>query len=174
LKALLQRVSSASVTVSGEITGSIGAGLVILLGVANEDVTRDAQYLAQKSLGLRIFSDSEGKFNLSVLDIKGELLIISQFTLMADARKGRRPSFTDAAPPEIAEDLYNQFVNLVRQSGLKVETGRFQAHMLVEIHNDGPVTLMLDSRDKPLNYSAVASSFNFSSQENGRIQTPDS
>jgi D-aminoacyl-tRNA deacylase len=142
---LLQRVSRASVTISGEITGSIGNGLTVLVGVAKGDTIKDAQYLAQKTLGLRIFSDSEGKFNLSVLDIKGELLIISQFTLLADARKGRRPSFTDAAPADLAEELYNQFVDETRKSGLKIETGRFQAHMLVEIHNDGPVTLMLDS-----------------------------
>jgi D-aminoacyl-tRNA deacylase len=145
LKALLQRVSRASVTISGETVGSIGNGLTVLVGVAQGDTSKDAQYLAQKTLGLRIFSDPEGKFNLSVLDIKGELLIISQFTLLADARKGRRPSFTDAAPPDLAEELYNQFVDETRKSGLKVETGRFQAHMLVEIHNDGPVTLMLDS-----------------------------
>jgi D-aminoacyl-tRNA deacylase len=106
------------------------------------------QYLVQKMLGLRIFSDSDGKFNLSVQDTRGELLIVSQFTLLADARKGRRPSFTDAAPPETAETLFRQFVDETRQSGLKVETGKFQTHMLVEIHNEGPVTLLLDSRDK--------------------------
>jgi len=148
LKALLQRVTRASVTVSNEIIGSIGNGLVVLVGVASGDTLKDAQYLAQKTAGLRIFSDSEGKFNLSLLDIKGELLIISQFTLLADARKGRRPSFTEAAPPDQAEELVNQFIDLVRLTGLKVETGRFQAHMMVEIHNDGPVTILLDSRDK--------------------------
>ena len=148
MKALLQRVTRASVTVSNEIIGSIGNGLVVLVGVASGDTLKDAQYLAQKTAGLRIFSDSEGKFNLSLLDIKGELLIISQFTLLADARKGRRPSFTEAAPPDQAEELVNQFIDLVRLTGLKVETGRFQAHMMVEIHNDGPVTILLDSRDK--------------------------
>ncbi len=148
MKALLQRVTQASVTVSGEIVGSIKNGLVVLLGVACGDTARDAQYLAQKTVGLRIFSDSEGKFNLSALDVNGELLVISQFTLLADTRKGRRPSFTDAAPPGLAEELFNRFIEEVRTSGLKVETGRFQAHMLVEIHNNGPVTIMLDSRDK--------------------------
>ncbi|MDD5701916.1 MAG: D-aminoacyl-tRNA deacylase [Dehalococcoidales bacterium] len=148
MKAILQRVTQASVTVSGEIVGSIDNGLVVLLGVASGDTVRDAQYLAQKTVGLRIFSDSEGKFNLSALDVNGELLVISQFTLLADTRKGRRPSFIDAAPPGLAEELFNRFVEEVGTSGLKVETGRFQAHMLVEIHNNGPVTIMLDSRDK--------------------------
>jgi D-aminoacyl-tRNA deacylase len=148
LKALLQRVTQASVTISGEKVGSIGNGLAVLVGVASGDTLKDAQYLAQKTVGLRIFTDAEGKFNLSVLDVRGELLVISQFTLLADARKGRRPSFTDAAPPDQAEELFNQFVREVRASGLKVETGRFQTHMLVEIHNDGPVTIMLDSKDK--------------------------
>jgi D-aminoacyl-tRNA deacylase len=159
--------------VSGEITGSIRAGLTVLVGVAKEDTTADAQYLAQKTLGLRIFSDPEGKFNLSVQDVKGELLVISQFTLLADARKGRRPSFTDAAPPENAEDLFNQFVKELRRSSLKVETGRFQTHMLVEIHNDGPVTLLLDSRDKPASYTVPASSANYTLQASSQVQSPD-
>ncbi len=148
MKALLQRVTQASVTISGEIVGSIGSGLVVLVGVANGDTFKDVQYLAEKTVNLRIFSDKEGKFNLSALDIHGELLIISQFTLLADSRKGRRPSFTDASPPIQAEELFSKFVDEVRGTGLKVETGRFQAHMLVEIHNDGPVTIMLDSKDK--------------------------
>jgi D-aminoacyl-tRNA deacylase len=148
LKALLQRVTRASVTVESEIVGRINQGLVVLVGVANGDIIKDAQYLAQKTVGLRIFTDKEGKFNLSALDTKGELLIISQFTLLADSRKGRRPSFTDAAPPVQAEELFNEYVNIVRATGLKVETGRFQTHMQVEILNDGPVTVMLDSRDK--------------------------
>jgi D-tyrosyl-tRNA(Tyr) deacylase len=148
LKALLQRVTKASVNVDGEIVGNIGNGLVVLVGVVSGDTTKDTQYLAQKTVGLRIFTDSEGKFNLSALDISGELLIISQFTLLADTRKGRRPSFTDAASSAQAEELFNQFVAEVQYSGLKVETGRFQTHMLVEIHNDGPVTIMLDSKDK--------------------------
>lgn len=150
MKALLQRVTKASVTVDGEIVGSIGHGLVALIGVANGDTVKDAQYLAQKTSGLRIFSDGEGKFNLSVQDISGSVLAISQFTLLADARKGRRPGFTEAAPPALAQELFNRFVANVRATGLPVETGRFQTHMLVEIHNDGPVTILLDSQDKLL------------------------
>jgi D-tyrosyl-tRNA(Tyr) deacylase len=148
VKALLQRVTSASVSVAGEVVGSIGQGLVAFIGVANGDTEKDARYLAQKLVNLRIFADREEKFNLSALDIKGELLLVSQFTLLADTRKGRRPSFTDAAPSAEAEELFQQFVDEVRASGLKVETGRFQQYMQVEIHNDGPVTIMLDSRDK--------------------------
>jgi D-aminoacyl-tRNA deacylase len=147
LKALLQRVTQASVTVDGTIIGKIDQGLVVFLGVAQGDTERDAQFLAQKTAALRIFTDDQGKFNLSLLDIKGEMLIISQFTLLADARKGRRPSFTDAAPPDQAEKLFNSYVEQVRATGLKVETGKFQAHMLVELCNHGPVTIMLDSRD---------------------------
>jgi len=148
VKALLQRVTNASVSVGGEMVGSIGRGLVAFIGVANGDTEKDAQYLAQKIVNLRIFADQEEKFNLSALDIGGELLLVSQFTLLADTRKGRRPSFTDAAPPAEAEELFQQFVDEVRASGLKVETGRFQQYMQVEIHNDGPVTIMLDSKDK--------------------------
>jgi D-tyrosyl-tRNA(Tyr) deacylase len=148
VKALLQRVVKASVSVGDEIVGSIGPGLVILIGVANGDTRKDAQYLAQKISGLRIFGDDEGKFNLSVQDIKGAVLAVSQFTLLADSRKGRRPSFTNAAQPAPAEELFNSFVTEVRSFGLKVETGRFQTHMQVVIHNDGPVTIALDSRDK--------------------------
>ena len=148
MKALLQRVTQASVTIDQQTVGRIGPGLVILVGVADGDSLKDVQYLAQKTLGLRIFSDAEGKFNLSVQGIQGELLVISQFTLLADSHKGRRPSFIDAAPPSLAEELFNTFLRQIRASGLKVETGRFQTHMQVEIHNDGPVTIMLDSRDK--------------------------
>jgi D-tyrosyl-tRNA(Tyr) deacylase len=148
VKALLQRVTNASVSVGGEMVGSIGRGLVAFIGVANGDTEKDARYLAQKIVNLRIFADQEEKFNLSALDIGGELLLVSQFTLLADTRKGRRPSFTDAAPPAEAEELFQQFVDEVRASGLKVETGRFQQYMQVEIHNDGPVTIMLDSKDK--------------------------
>jgi len=148
MKALIQRVSGASVTVAGEAVGSIDRGLVVFIGVADGDTGKDAQYLAQKIANLRIFSDEEGKFNLSALDIAGELLLVSQFTLMADTRKGRRPSFVEAAPPERAEQLFEEFVGQVRDTGLSVATGRFQQHMQVEIHNDGPVTIMLDSRDK--------------------------
>ncbi len=148
MKALLQRVSGASVSVANEVVGRIGGGLVVFVGVADGDTERDAQYLAQKTVSLRIFSDEEERFNLSALDIKGELLVVSQFTLLADTRKGRRPSFVEAAPPAQAEKLFEQFVEQVVASGLKVETGRFQQYMQVEIHNDGPVTILLDSRDK--------------------------
>jgi D-tyrosyl-tRNA(Tyr) deacylase len=148
VKALLQRVTEASVSVAGEVVGRIGGGLVVFVGIANGDTEKDARYLAQKIVNLRIFSDREEKFNLSALDIQGELLLVSQFTLLADTRKGRRPSFTDAAPPAEAEKLFQQFVEQARATGLKVETGRFQQYMQVEIHNDGPVTIMLDSKDK--------------------------
>lgn len=148
MKALLQRVTSASVSVDGEVVGRMGRGLVVFVGVAAGDSEKDAQYLAQKLVNLRIFADREEKFNLSALDIKAELLLVSQFTLLADTRKGRRPSFTEAAPPPQAEALFEHFVNEARASGLKVQTGRFQQYMQVEIHNDGPVTIMLDSRDR--------------------------
>lgn len=148
MRALVQRVTKASVSVTGQLVGEIGAGLVVLVGVAREDTDRDAIYLADKVVNLRIFADDASKFNLSALETKAEILIISQFTLLADTRKGRRPSFEDAAPPEKAEALVNLFVDLVRSTGLKVATGRFQQHMLVEIHNDGPVTIALDSRVK--------------------------
>lgn len=148
MKALVQRVIRASVTVNGEIIGKISHGLVVLLGVARGDTEKDAVYLAEKIANLRIFSDDASKFNLSALDTGAEILIISQFTLLADTRKGRRPSFETAAPPEQAEALVDFFVDRIRSAGLKAETGRFQQHMLVEIHNDGPVTIVLDSRDK--------------------------
>jgi D-aminoacyl-tRNA deacylase len=148
VKALLQRVTKASVTVNHEVVGEIGQGLVVLLGVAVGDTEKDADYLVNKFLNLRIFTDSSDKFNLSALDIKGEILLVSQFTLLADARHGRRPGFTDAAPPEQAEALFNYVVRQSLASGLKVATGRFQQHMEVEIHNTGPVTVMLDSKEK--------------------------
>ena len=148
MKALLQRVSRASVSVGGEEVARIGPGLVVLLGVANGDTEKDADYLVQKVVNLRIFTDAQDKFNLSALDVRGELLFVSQFTLLADTIKGRRPSFTGAAPPQQAESLFNYAVSLAKESGLKVATGRFQQHMQVEIHNDGPVTVMLDSREK--------------------------
>ena len=148
MKALLQRVTGASVCVANEVVGKIGQGLVVFVGVASDDTEKDVQYLAQKAVNLRIFSDDAGRFNLSVLDIKGQLLLVSQFTLMADTRKGRRPSFVEAAPPEQAEELFEQFVKQVRSTGLRVETGRFQQYMQVEIHNDGPVTIHLDSKEK--------------------------
>jgi D-tyrosyl-tRNA(Tyr) deacylase len=148
LKALLQRVTGASVTVDGKVSGQIGPGFLILLGVAGDDSDRDGDYLAEKIVNLRVFSDDNSKFNVSALQIKAGLLVISQFTLMADASKGRRPSFTLAAPPETAETLYNNFVRRVSETGLKVQTGVFGAHMLVSIVNDGPVTIMLDSKDR--------------------------
>ena len=148
MKALLQRVTEASVSIGGEVVGRIGRGLVILVGVASEDTEKDAQYLAQKTVNLRIFPDEAGRFNLSALDVKGELLVVSQFTLLADTRKGRRPSFIEAAPPAQAEELFERFVEQACATGLKVETGRFQQYMHVEIHNDGPVTILLDSREK--------------------------
>jgi len=148
VKALLQRVTGASVSVAGGVVGRIGRGLVVFVGVANGDSEEDARYLAQRTVNLRIFSDQEGRFNLSALDIQGELLVVSQFTLLADTRKGRRPSFTDAAPPAQAEELFQKFVEQVRATALKVETGRFQQYMQVEIHNDGPVTILLDSKGK--------------------------
>jgi D-tyrosyl-tRNA(Tyr) deacylase len=148
MKALLQRVTGAQVSVNGETVGKIMQGLVVFIGVANDDSAEDIQYLARKIVELRIFDDAEGKFNLSAIDVNGELLLVSQFTLLASTRKGRRPGFTDAAPPEIAEALFNQFVQQIKTVGLKVETGRFQTHMLVEINNDGPVTIFIDSRER--------------------------
>lgn len=148
MKVLLQRVTGASVSIDGEAVGKIGQGLVAFVGVAEGDTEKDIEYLVPKMANLRIFSDEERRFNVSALDTGGELLLVSQFTLLADTRKGRRPGFSGAAPPEQAEKLFERFVELSRATGLKVETGRFQAYMQVEIHNDGPVTIMLDSRDK--------------------------
>jgi D-tyrosyl-tRNA(Tyr) deacylase len=147
LKALIQRVSRASVSVGGEVVGSIGRGLVVLVGVAADDTEKDAQLLVQKMVNLRLFAHEDDKLDLSVLEIEGEILIISQFTLVADTRKGRRPSFTSAAPPARARELFDRFVDCARATGLKVETGRFQQYMQVEIHNDGPVTILLDSAE---------------------------
>jgi D-tyrosyl-tRNA(Tyr) deacylase len=146
VKALLQRVTEASVSVSGEVVGRIGQGLVVFVGVAKGDTEKDAQYLAQKIVNLRLFSDEGGRFNLSALDIKGDLLVVSQFTLLADTKKGRRPDFIEAAPPDQAKELFEQFVEHAYATGLKVDTGRFQQYMQVEIHNDGPVTILLNSR----------------------------
>jgi D-tyrosyl-tRNA(Tyr) deacylase len=136
------------VAIDGEVVGRIGPGLVILLGISRHDTEEDAPYIAGKTTNLRIFPDEEGRFNRSALDIGAELLIVSQFTLYGDTRKGRRPSFTEAAAPEDAEAMFDHTVELFRQSGLPVETGRFQAHMMVSIHNDGPVTVMVDSADR--------------------------
>jgi D-aminoacyl-tRNA deacylase len=145
MRAVIQRVSRARVTVDGEITGEIGAGILVLLGVSKKDSEKEALYLLEKTLNLRIFEDSEGKMNLSILDVKGELLVVSQFTLYGDARKGRRPSFIDAAAPREANRLYEFFVAEARRQISKVGTGRFQAMMNVELVNDGPVTILLDS-----------------------------
>ena len=148
MKALVQRVSKASASVNDKIVGEIGRGLVVFLGVAQGDSKEDASYLANKVVNLRIFADEASHLALSALETKGDILIISQFTLLADSRKGRRPSFTEAAPPDLAKELYEFFVEQVRSTGLKVETGLFQEHMLVEIYNDGPVTISLESRNK--------------------------
>jgi D-tyrosyl-tRNA(Tyr) deacylase len=143
MKALVQRVSKASVRTGGETIGSIGKGLLVLLGVKNGDTIKDAEYLADKTINLRVFEDSEGKMNLSALDLKLDILVVSQFTLYADTRRGRRPSFTEAAPPEIAESLCEEYIKAIRKS-LKAEEGRFRAMMEVELINDGPVTIMLE------------------------------
>jgi D-aminoacyl-tRNA deacylase len=145
MRALLQRVSRASVVVDGSMVGEIGSGLLILLGVAKSDTSQDAEFLADKLLNLRVFPDAAGKMNRSLLESNGDLLIISQFTLYGDCRKGRRPSFDAAAPADQARALYEAFVGLARRSGLRVETGVFQARMDVSLVNDGPVTLMLES-----------------------------
>ncbi len=146
MKVLLQRVTQASVSIGEERVSRIGRGLVALVGVAKGDTGKDARYLVEKTINLRVFPDDEGKFNLSLLDVNGELLAVSQFTLLADTRKGRRPSFSQAALPSEAEDLFNSFVEMAKAAGLKVATGRFQQHMLVEIYNDGPVTILLESK----------------------------
>jgi D-aminoacyl-tRNA deacylase len=144
MKALLQRVSYASVSVEGESVGQIGRGFCVLLGVTHRDTEAEADWLAHKIAGLRLFEDEAGKMNLALADVGGAVLVVSQFTLYGDARKGRRPSFTDAAPPEQAEPLVAYVAAQLRRQGLTVATGRFGAMMQVEIHNDGPVTLMLE------------------------------
>jgi D-tyrosyl-tRNA(Tyr) deacylase len=145
MRAVVQRVSRAKVTVAGEITGHIGQGLLVLLGIGQEDTEAGADYLADKIIGLRIFEDDVGKMNRSVAEVGGAVLAVSQFTLYGDVRKGKRPSFDDAARPEMARTLYERFVGRVRASGLRCETGRFQEMMEVELVNDGPVTILLDS-----------------------------
>jgi D-tyrosyl-tRNA(Tyr) deacylase len=150
MRALIQRVTQASVVVEGSMVGEIGAGLLILLGVAKSDTVADAATLVEKILNLRIFSDADGKMNLSLLQTLGSLLVVSQFTLYGDCRKGRRPGFDAAAPPEQARALYDSFVEIARGSGLRVETGVFQAHMEVALINDGPVTLMLETNQGTL------------------------
>jgi D-tyrosyl-tRNA(Tyr) deacylase len=146
MRAVVQRVTEARVEVAGEVVGEIGAGLLVLLGVARDDTASDADYLSEKTINLRIFDDADGKMNRSLLDIGGEMLVASQFTLFGDTRRGRRPSYTEAAEPEKANELYEYFVERVRSLGVKVETGVFQAMMKVSLINDGPVTILLDSR----------------------------
>lgn len=144
MRVLLQRVSSASVRVEGAVAGAIGKGFVALVGVTHGDSQAEAGWLANKIAGLRVFEDDEGKMNLSLLDVGGSVLVISQFTLYGDASRGRRPSFTNAAPPDVAEPLVEQFAAGLRERGLHVESGVFGAHMEVEIHNDGPVTMLIE------------------------------
>ena len=145
MRAVIQRVSSAGVVVDGTRIAAIGSGLLVLLGVENGDDEKGAGYLAEKTAGLRIFEDAAGKMNLSVLDCSGEVLVVSQFTLLADCRKGRRPGFSAAAPPEQAEPLCDYFVAQLKQRGIRVQTGQFRADMAVDLVNDGPVTILLDS-----------------------------
>lgn len=146
MRAVVQRVTASSVTVDGQVMGRIGRGLMVLIGVEEGDTEKDAAYIADKVSGLRIFEDADEKMNLSVKDAGGDVLAVSQFTLLGDARKGRRPGFTAAARPDEADALYRKTVENIRDKGIKVEEGVFQTHMDVEIHNDGPVTILLDSR----------------------------
>jgi D-aminoacyl-tRNA deacylase len=145
MRAVVQRVSRAKVTVGGKIAGEIGRGLLVLLGVGAADARADADYLTEKTTGLRIFEDSGGKMNLSVAEVDGAVLVVSQFTLYGDVRRGKRPSFDAAAPPQPARELYEYFVEKIRAAGLRCETGRFQEMMQVELVNEGPVTILLDS-----------------------------
>jgi len=145
MRAVIQRVSRASVTVDGETTGEIGAGILVLLGIHRDDGTKEIQWMVEKIIHLRIFEDKNGKMNDSLLDTGGAMLIVSQFTLYGDCRKGRRPGYSSAAPPDSAKNLYQQFIDSIKQKNIPASCGRFQAHMDVELVNDGPVTLMLDS-----------------------------
>ncbi len=145
---VIQRVRYARVVVDGEVVGEIGQGFLVLLGVGKDDTEDDVRYTATKIAGMRVFTDAEGKFNLALEDVGGSVLLVSQFTLLADTRKGRRPSFIDAAPPEPAEQMVERCAALLREAGIPVETGRFGAHMEVELLNDGPVTIVLDSRER--------------------------
>ena len=148
MKAVIQRVFSASVTVDSKEVGSIGRGLLVLLGVAKEDVSTDLDYLVKKTIGLRIFKDENVNMNLSIKDVGGEALVVSQFTLCADTKKGRRPSFINAAPPEIAESIYQQYCKKLREENISVQMGQFGAMMAVKLINDGPVTIVLNSREE--------------------------
>ncbi len=145
MRACIQRVSQARVVVDGEITGEVGLGLLVLLGVAQRDTDAELTWLADKIVGLRIFEDDQGKMNRSLAEVGGGMLVVSQFTLYGDCRKGRRPSFVAAAPPEQAQQMYDQFVEHVGRQGVSVATGRFRAHMQVELTNDGPVTIWIDT-----------------------------
>jgi len=146
MRAVIQRVSQAKVTIDGKVTGEISQGLLILLGVHKDDTEKDASYLADKCVNLRVFEDEEGKMNHSLQDISGSMLVVSQFTLFGDCRKGRRPSYGNAAPPEMANHLYENFVSEVKKHKIPTETGTFQAMMDVSLVNDGPVTILLDSK----------------------------
>jgi len=146
MKIIIQRVREAKVSVDGRVIGEIGKGMVVFLGIGKNDTTEDAQYLAEKILNLRIFDDENQKMNLSLSGIKGEIMIISEFTLYGDCLKGRRPDFVEAAPPDYAQELYGSFIELMKKSNLKIITGEFRAYMIVEIHNDGPATFILESK----------------------------
>ena len=148
MRAVIQRVSRASVTIAGETVGSIGLGLVVLLAVGRDDAPDDAAYIVDKTVNLRIFPDGQGRFDRSLIDVNGALLLVSQFTLYADTRKGRRPSFTDAAPADVAAERFAGVIERFRETGVEVETGRFQEMMDVELVNDGPVTIIIDSADR--------------------------
>ncbi len=145
MRAVVQRVTQSSVSVSGQVVGRIGPGLLVLLGVARRDTEKDADFLAEKIIHLRIFEDEDGKMNRSLADIGGQMLVVSQFTLLGDCRKGRRPSFAQAAPPDMAESLYRYFVDRIREKRISVQTGRFRAMMEVSLVNDGPVTFIVES-----------------------------
>ena len=146
MRSVVQRVSKAKVTVNDEIIGSINKGLLVFLGIGNEDIDADMEYLCDKIINLRIFEDENEKMNLSLLDIQGEILIVSQFTLYGDLRKGKRPNFMNAAPPNVAEDIYLKFIEKCKTYNIKVQTGAFGEHMNIELINDGPVTIMIDSK----------------------------
>jgi D-tyrosyl-tRNA(Tyr) deacylase len=148
VRAILQRVSRAEVRIGGRVAGAVGKGFLVLLGIARGDTEEDARFLADRTVGLRVFADEQGKMNLALKAVGGEVLVISQFTLLADMSGGRRPSFIDAAAPDDARRLYEHFVSLVRKSSVRVETGEFGAMMEVELVNDGPVTIMLDSKNR--------------------------